>query len=51
VAQYVDQGQVRRRQRTVAGFVRYYTETDMRVLAELDELHGTPCGGRRQEVV
>lgn len=50
VTQYVDQGQVRRRQRTVAGFVRYYTETDMRLLAELDELHGTPCGAAAKKL-
>ena len=50
VAQYVDQGQVRRRQRTVAGFVRYYTETDMHLLAELDELHGTPCGAAAKKL-
>jgi len=50
VAQYVDQGQVRRRQRTVAGFVRYYSEADARLLAELDELHGTPCGAAAKKL-
>ena len=50
VAQYVDQSQVRRRQRTVAGFVRYYTEAGARLLAELDELHGTPCGAAAKKL-
>jgi transposase InsO family protein len=50
VAQYVDQGQVRRRQRTVAGFVRYYSDADARLLAELDALHGTPCGAAAKKL-
>jgi hypothetical protein len=37
-------------QRTVADFIRYYTETDMRLLAELDELHGTPCGAAAKKL-
>jgi hypothetical protein len=44
VAQYRDSGKLRRRQRTVAGFARYYTDADARLLAELDPLHATPCG-------
>ena len=44
VTQHQGSGKLKRRQRTVAGFVRYYTDAYTRVLAELDELHGTPCG-------
>jgi len=44
VAQYRKTGKVQRRQRTVAGFQCYYTRQDALLLAELDELHGTPCG-------
>lgn len=51
VAQSVDQRQVRRRQRTVAGFVHHYMAADVRVLAERDELGGAPVWGRRQAVV
>lgn len=44
VTQYRDTGQLKRRQRTVAGFVRRYTLEDIRLLAAMDERHGTPCG-------
>jgi len=50
VAQYRRTGTLRRRQRTVAGFQRYYTSEDARVLAELDELHGTPCGAAAKKL-
>ncbi len=50
VAQYRDRGKLRRRQRTVAGFARYYTDADARLLAELDELHGTPCGAAAKKL-
>jgi len=50
VAQYRDTGRLQRRQRTVAGFVRYYTQADVRLLAELDELHGTPCGAAAKKL-
>lgn len=50
VAQYQASGKLRRRQRTVAGFVRHYTETEARLLAELDELHGTPCGAAAKKL-
>ena len=50
VAQYRDNGKLVRRQRTVAGFTRYYTDTDIRLLAELDELHGTPCGAAAKKL-
>ena len=39
VTQYREHGKLQRRQRTVAGFARYYTNEDARLLAELDELH------------
>lgn len=44
VSQYRDTGRLRRRQRTVAGFARRYTREDIRLLAAMDERHGTPCG-------
>jgi transposase len=50
VAQYRDRGTLRRRQRTVAGFTRYYTDADARLLAKLDELHGTPCGAAAKKL-
>jgi len=50
VAQYRRTGKLRRRQRTVAGFQRYYTSEDARLLAELDELHGTPCGAAAKKL-
>ena len=50
VAQYRENGKLRRRQRTMAGFARYYTDEDARLLAELDELHGTPCGAAAKKL-
>lgn len=44
VTQYRDTGQLKRRQRTVAGFVSRYTTEDIRLLAAMDERHETPCG-------
>jgi len=44
VAQYRDTGQLKRRQRTVAGFTARYTAEDIRLLAAMDERHETPCG-------
>ncbi len=44
VTQYRKTGRIRRRQRTVAGFKRKYTQEDIRLLAQLDELHGTLSG-------
>lgn len=46
VAQYRQCGRVQRGQRTVAGFARRYTEADIRLLADMDSLHETPCGPR-----
>ena len=44
IAQYRKTGRLRRRQRTVAGFKKKYTEQDIRLLAAMDERHNTPCG-------
>jgi len=44
IAQYTKSGRLRRRQRTVAGFKRKYTEHDIGLLAAMDERHDTPCG-------
>lgn len=44
IAQYRKTGRLRRRQRTVSGFTQKYTEQDIRLLAAMDERHGTPCG-------
>ena len=44
VTQYRDTGQLKRRQRTVAGFVSRYTTEDIQLLAAMDERHETPCG-------
>jgi transposase InsO family protein len=44
IAQYRKTGRLRRRQRTVAGFKRKYTDQDIRLLAAMDERHDTPCG-------
>jgi len=44
IAQYRKTGRLRRRQRTVAGFKRKYTQDDIRLLAAMDERHDTPCG-------
>ena len=44
VTQYRKTGRVRRRQRSVAGFNRKYAAQDIRLLAQLDELHGTLSG-------
>lgn len=50
VAQYRATGRLKRRQRTVAGFARYYSAEDVGLLAELDELHGTPCGAAAKKL-
>jgi hypothetical protein len=44
IAQHRKTGRLRRRQHTVAGFKRRYTERDIRLLAAMDERHNTPCG-------
>jgi transposase InsO family protein len=44
IAHYRQTGRIQRHQRTVDGFKRKYTEKDIRLLAEMDERHDTPCG-------
>ena len=44
IAQYRKTGRLQRRQRTVSGFKRKYTTKDIRLLAEMEERHDTPCG-------
>jgi transposase InsO family protein len=44
IHQYRQTGCVTRRQRTVQGFARRYTENDIRLLAAMDARHDTPCG-------
>ncbi len=50
VAQYRKTGKIQRRQRTVAGFQRYYSTQDALLLAGLDELHSTPCGAAAKKL-
>jgi transposase InsO family protein len=44
IQQYRQTGRVRRRQRTVHGFARRYTDKDLRLLAAMDARHDTPSG-------
>jgi len=44
IKQYQKTGRIQRRQRTVKGFAAQYTREDIRLLAQLDELHGTLSG-------
>ncbi len=44
IKQYQKTGLLQRRQRTVKGFSSKYTREDIRLLAQLDELHGTLSG-------
>jgi len=44
VRQYRETGQIERRQCTANGFAPKYTRDDVRLLSDLDELHGTPSG-------
>ena len=44
IGQYIDCGQLRRRQCTVRGFQRRYTNEDVALLVEVDGLHDTPNG-------
>ncbi len=44
IKQYRKTGRIQRRQRTVKGFTSKYTRQDIRLLAQLDELHGTLSG-------
>ena len=44
IAQYRKTGRLQRRQRTVSGFKQKYTAKDIRLLADMDKRHDTPCG-------
>lgn len=44
IKQYAETGQCRRRQRATKGFTYRYTEADIRLLAQIDSLHESPCG-------
>ena len=44
IGQYIQFGQVRRRQCTVRGFARRYSDEDVALLVEVDRLHDTPNG-------
>jgi hypothetical protein len=44
IRQYRTTGKCERKQQTVRGFSRRYSDADIHLLSELDELHETPCG-------
>ncbi len=44
IKQYKKTGRLQRRQRTIAGFRKKYSDQDIRLLAVMDERHETPCG-------
>lgn len=44
IKQYRDKGVLRRRQRTIKGFHRLYTDRDIQLLADMDERHDAPSG-------
>lgn len=44
VKRYVDEGTVKRYQKTIRGFNRIYLPEDIRLLAQLDQRHDTPNG-------
>ncbi|MFT5082008.1 MAG: hypothetical protein ACI9Y1_000028 [Lentisphaeria bacterium] len=44
IRQYVETRKCIRGKRTLKGFARRFSEDDIRLLAELDALHETPCG-------
>lgn len=46
IQRYRDTGQLKRFQRTTAGFAQRYTQEDIRLLAQLDQRHDTPNGAR-----
>lgn len=50
VRQYFETGHVRRRKAKKRGFIRKYTDADIRLLAETDELHGTLSGPATKKV-
>jgi transposase InsO family protein len=50
IQQYLQTGRLHRRQRTVQGFRRTYTEEDIRLLAKTDEWHGTLSGSATKKL-
>ncbi len=44
IKQYQKTGRIQHQQRTVKGFTSKYTREDVRLLAQLDQLHGTLSG-------
>jgi len=51
IKQYCKHGRLARRQRTVNGFSRRFTEADIHLLAEMDERHNTPNGMAMKKLV
>jgi len=50
IQQYRKTGSIKRQQRTVAGFERFYRTADAVLLAETDKLHGTLSGGATKKI-
>lgn len=46
IAQYRENGRIRREQKTVRGFRTKYGEQDINLLIQMDQRHDTPCGQR-----
>lgn len=44
IQRYTEEGFLKRRQKTSNGFERFYTEGDLKLLAELDQRHNSPNG-------
>jgi transposase InsO family protein len=44
IQRYLEEGELRRYQKTVNGFEQFYTADDVRLLAQLDQRHDTPNG-------
>lgn len=44
IQRYSEEGALKRYQKTVNGLEQFYTDVDIRLLAELDQRHGTPNG-------
>ena len=44
IQRYSEEGALKRYQKTVNGLEQFYTDVDIRFLAELDQRHGTPNG-------
>ena len=44
IQRYVDHGKLRRYQKTINGFEKFYTDDDIQLLVKLDQRHDTPNG-------